>query len=273
MKALLVLAILASTAHADDVTDLANAKQATRDTAANHLRERNAAAAHDVAYWTKRLAEIKIGSPVTDLETKLSAKSEAGGSSGQSTSTSYRLDDYNITEITFDIQTQKILFIGKVENRPRSVWVDPPKDFSGHWKTFFVDGKLERDYEYAHGVYVTTSDYYDNGQLAMTRHYVAGKLEGPEVAFHPNGKKAYEGAYKHDKSEGHWLYWFPSGKVETDQTYVDGALHGTSTTNRETGEKSVFEYDHGKETGQASWDAHGKLEYAHGTAEAHYKRP
>ena len=248
-------------------------KQATRDAAAKHLRERKTTGVHDVAYWTKRIAEIKIGAPVTDLEAKLSAKSETGVSSGQSTTAIYRLDDYNVIQIALDISTKKILYIGEVENVPRSLWVDPPKDFSGHWKTYFVDGKLQRDYEYDHGTYATTSDYYDNGQLVMTRHYVAGKLEGPEVAFHPNGKKAYEGAYKHDQSVGHWVHWFPSGKVASDETYVDGALHGTSTTHRETGEKTIFEYDHGKETGQAAWDAQGKLEYAHGTAEAHYNRP
>lgn len=67
---------------------------------------------------------------------------------------------------------------------------------------------------------------------------------------------------------GRATFWYPDGKLETEQSYVNGALDGSSIHYRRDGTKSS-RIDHrlGEETGQAAWDEQGKLLYARGSAE------
>ncbi len=141
--------------------------------------------------------------------------------------------------------------------------------FTGKWVTYFVNGLAENDIQYTHGEYQRFTTYYDNGQLAYEQRYVGGKIDGPELGYHRDGKRAYAIEHAMGKSVGRWLHWFPNGKVETEQTYVDGELDGSVVHWREDGTKSSrMDYRNGKETGQAAWDEHGKLLYARGTASA-----
>lgn len=265
-------------AHVDlapDVKQLADWTQATRDAAADRIRaviaaDPKAGDARDEAYWRAELAaRAKRGMTPAQFEAALHATTQGGGSSGQSSTIIYRLDDYWDVEVYFDIHDtgDALREVGPLAHKVRAVWVEPPKDFTGRWKTYFANGRVAHDIEYAHGVYVTFTSLYDNGQLVMTQHYVDGKNDGEEVAFHDNGAKAYVGHYVAGKMVGHWVHWYPDGKVETEADYNDhGELEGQSWTHRTDGSKVRFDYHAGKETGQAAWDQQGVLIYAHGSA-------
>jgi hypothetical protein len=261
---------LAPIDRAAEIAQLGSPDQAVRDAAAAHLRA-HPASEHDEVYWKGQLAaRAKPGMTSAQFAAEFHATSEGAASSGGSTTTIWRLDDQWTVQI-FSDEPDSLREVGPVERSVRAVWVDPPKDFTGRWITYYVDGHIDNDFTYNHSVYAQQSTYYDNGQLVMTRHYVAGKLEGPERAFHDNGRVAYEGQYAGNNMVGHWVHWYPDGKIETEQSYdADGKLDGSSTTYRPDGSKQVtFEYSHGVETGQAGWDEHGILEYAHGSAEHH----
>lgn len=251
---------------------LADPDPRTRDAAAAGLRATVAAdparlGDRGEAAWKQRLAEIKPGTSSAQFARTLGATSEGDASGGGGTTNVFRLDDFWTVEAYFSDPGDKLTGVGALQHRLRYRWVDPPKDFSGHWLTYFVNGAPSHDIDYAHGAYTRFAAYHDTGQLAYEQRYVNGRIDGDEVGYHPSGARAYEIHHRAGKSVGLWRHWFPNGKLETEQTYVNGELDGTSTTYREDGTKSVqFDYKAGKETGQAAWDEHGTLLYAHGTA-------
>ena len=145
--------------------------------------------------------------------------------------------------------------------------VPPPATYTGPWITYFANGNVNHDFEYAAGVYVRVTSHYDNGQEAYTQRYVGGVADGLELGFHRDGAKAYSIQRAGGEHVGTWTHWYPSGTKQLEQTYVAGKLDGLSTGWREDGSQDYqMHYKAGVETGQAAWDEHGKLLYAHGTA-------
>jgi hypothetical protein len=256
----------------DAVNRLRDPQPAVRDAAAAEIRRAlatNPAAAGDPgeAFWKKKLAAIKPGITAEQFKAATGATEEGGAGSGQTHTMIFRLDDHWVVEIYFD-NPDRLREVGPLTSSLRSIWIAPPKDFTGKWTTYFVNGVLSHDIDYSKGTYRRFASYYDNGQLVYEQRYVDGTIDGPEVGYHRDGKKAYEGKYAGGKRIGRWVHWHPNGKMESEETYVDGERDGTSTNWREDGTKSVrFDYKAGKETGQAAWDEKGKLLYAHGTAE------
>jgi hypothetical protein len=257
---------------ADAVKRLSDPKQSVRDAAAAEIR---AAIARDVsstgdpgeAFWKKKLASIKPGITAAQFMSATGATNEGAASSGQSTSAIYRLDDYWTVAVYFD-NPDKLREVGALTRRARSVWVEPPKGFSGKWVTYFVNGVVDNDIQYAKGTCERFTAHYDNAQLAYEQRYKNGQIDGAEIGYHPDGSKAYEIRHAAGKSVGRWVHWYANGKIESEETYVNGVLEGTSTHWRQDGTKSTrMDYKAGKETGQAAWDEHGKLLYAHGSAQ------
>lgn len=243
---------------------------AVRERAARALRKAIAAdpaAAGDPgeAFWKDKLAAVRPGVTTAQFEKATGARAEGGASSGRSTSSIFRLDDYWTVQVSFDLP-DSLRAVGPLARRPRAVWVAPAKDFSGKWVTYFVNGAVAHDIQYKGGSYERFSAYYDNGQLTYEQRYVDGKIDGAEVGYHPSGKKAYEINHSAGKNVGRWVHWYPNGKLESEQTYVAGALDGKVIHWREDGTKSSrIDYRAGKEIGQAAWDEKGKLLYAHGS--------
>jgi len=220
------------------------------------------------SFWKTKLAAIKPGITQAQLRDITGARSEEGISSGQTSTITFRLDDYWTFVAYFDLPGT-LREIGALNRRARAVWVDPGKTFSGRWVTYFVSGVMARETDYTQGgAYSRFAAYYDNGQLTYEQRYTDGKIDGVEVGFHRGGQKAYEIHHAAGKGVGHWVHWYENGKVQMEQTCVDDELDGSTTNWREDGTKSSrIDYRAGKETGQAAWDEHGTLLYAHGTAE------
>ena len=260
---------------AAEIGRLASPDQAVRDAAARRIRTAiaanpRAAGDHDAAFWRARLAVVKPGWSKAQFEAAVGARPWGTVGSGQTETVSWRLDDY-WTVVTYFDDRSGFRELGPIQRDPRQVWADPPKGFSGRWVTYFVTGAMAHAIAYDHGAYVTFDSYYPNGQLVYRQNYVAGKINGAEVGYHQNGAKAYVGQHAAGTRVGHWTHWYPDGKIETEAEYdAAGQLDGNYVLNRPDGTSQVlFEYAHGKETGQAAWDEHGALQYAHGTTAAH----
>jgi len=63
------------------------------------------------------------------------------------------------------------------------------------------------------------SQWYPNGQLHMTHHYVDGQTHGPFVTYYPSGAKKTEGAYLLGQRAGKWVRYRPDGSVESTEEH------------------------------------------------------
>ena len=112
-----------------------------------------------------------------------------------------------------------------------------------------------------------------------------GVNQGRYTRFHPNGKKAEEGAYQKHIATGTWVRWdesgrkvmetqfekgtqhgietewFPDGKVKTQRTYAHGKRDGlTIIWDADGNKRSAIEYKAGKQHGPATyWDETGRV--------------
>jgi len=253
------------------VKQLSDPRQAVRDAAAATLRKllaEDPTAARDPgeAHWKKKLAGIPKGISSDEFARLTGASSEGGASSGQSSTTTWRLDDYWTVTVFFDLP-DRLREVGELRRSARRVWVEPGKRYSGGWTTYYVNGVVDHRIEYVDGEYRRFASYYDNGQLINEQHYKNGAIDGPELGFHRGGERAYAIQYAAGNPVGRWTHWYANGNLESEQNYADGKLDGVTMNWRQDGTKSSrIDYRHGEETGQAAWDEHGALLYARGTA-------
>jgi hypothetical protein len=207
------------TSVADDVKRLGDPDPSVRDAAAKSIRDANAKDAKASGdpgeeHWRLKLAFVELGISMEQLEKETGGKCESGISSGGSTTVIFRLDDYWVVQAFFNNYDSDRLFgIRELSRRTRSVWVDPPtKNFTGKWVTYFVNGFVSHEIEYAAGVYRRFRAYYDNTQLMYEQVYVDGEADGPEIGWHKDGKKAYEIRYQAGKETGQ-ARWDEQGKL------------------------------------------------------------
>ncbi|MGE0786979.1 MAG: toxin-antitoxin system YwqK family antitoxin [Sandaracinaceae bacterium] len=253
------------------IEQLASPTQTTRDDAAARARalvEAEPRLRGTEAQWRRRLAWVRPGTTEAELRRRAHATPEGAMSGGGGTTASYRLDDFWVAVVVLDA-TDHVREIAEIVARARDVWVQPPSGFTGRWRTYTAGGSLSHDIEYANGTYVRFAQYHDNGQLAYEQRYVRGQIDGEERGFYPDGSRMYVIHHAMGRDVGHWVHWFANGQVQLDQTYVAGELDGVVTHYREDGSRQVvFLYERGRELGQAAWDEHGTLQYAHGAADA-----
>lgn len=113
----------------------------------------------------------------------------------------------------------------------------------------------------------TLREDYQDGTIRVersVRYFSDGSTvnHGPYTAWHPNGKKHYEGRYEDGKRVGEWTYYMDDGVKTKSGTYKDGQLDGVWTfwlpgkpeqlSRREEYRKGAR---HGKWT---YWDAEGR---------------
>jgi antitoxin component YwqK of YwqJK toxin-antitoxin module len=255
---------------------LTDPNQAVRDKAAEKLRAAladesvRAKVDRGEAYWKDRIAAAtKLGMSIEEVARALDASRTGGASGGGSTSMGFQLDDYWSFAAYFNnrVEPEELFKVGPVSRSVRHAWVEPPKGYSGPWVTYYVNGVVSHDIVYKTGSYVRLRVFYANGQRTYEQNYVNGRVEGPEIGFHENGKKAYSIQTFGGVKTGRWTWWHDNGKLASEETYVNGKREGPATRWRADGSKStVFHYHEGKETGQAGWDESGKQTYATGTA-------
>ena len=102
--------------------------------------------------------------------------------------------------------------------------------------------------------------WYDDGGLAKVAGFEEGKLHGPFVEWHRNGKPARAGALEHGARVGTWTLWFESGLKEEECGYAGGERHGPFATWWPNGKrKTEGRYCHGLQCGPwTNWDDDGR---------------
>jgi len=147
---------------------------------------------------------------------------------------------------------------------PDSLWIKPPKNYTGTWTVWDRNGQQRCEINYKGGKYHGTfTTYHSNGQKMCVQNYKNHKIFGRTVGWHSNGQKSYEGSFKNGVQHGTWTHWYENGQKWSERQYKSGENHGTHTTWYKTGQKQrEVNYKDGKKHGlEASWDKQGNVNY------------
>lgn len=96
-------------------------------------------------------------------------------------------------------------------------------------------------------------ELFDDGSVKLEKTFE--KIEGKEelvkeVAYHPNGQKYMEGAFKNDLRQGKWTSWYEDGTLWSEGEFNAGESHGVRTVYHPNGKlhyKGTF--DNGERIG------------------------
>lgn len=193
---------------------------------------------HGEAYWRARLAKINFGDRRKDVyrllppHPPLKAGEEQAGAAigtGRSTTEWYRLDDYWSVSVGYHLP-DTVSVLPSLRKDPKRIWVDPPKNFTGEWNGWFVNGRKATCNHYKNGKYHGVLTWYrGNGRMIFQQQYKEGVIVGDETGWHANGKKSYAGQYdKNGKRTKTWTHWFETGKMQMRSNYRAGKNHGLS---------------------------------------------
>ena len=76
---------------------------------------------------------------------------------------------------------------------------------------------------------------YDNGQLRLEGHYVAGKKEGTFRWWYPSGQLGSEEHFVNDLKNGLSRQWYANGQLKQEAQYQDGQQKGRTKYWEENG--------------------------------------
>jgi len=153
------------------------------------------------------------------------------------------------------------------------------------WTDYFSNGKVYRELKTINGVgwekiyyengnpkmltygdkirriYITTNEWYENGQKKLEINVTNGIVDGPMYKFHPNGNIETEGFYKNDKRNGVFKTFYESGKLKGVQTIKDDVLNDTAKEWYESGQlKTIGFFKNGKPEGRLlKYHENGKI--------------
>ena len=135
----------------------------------------------------------------------------------------------------------------------------------GELKRYFPTGQVRVIMNYENdGTKARTGFYWQNGELAARGNYIgakrdsvwlyysyytktishsveytAGKRNGKEQSFYPNGNVAQETNWKNDLKDGSWKQFFDNGQLKSTAMYVNDKLEGTYTAYYPDGKKEI----------------------------------
>ncbi|VTR94921.1 sigma-70 family rna polymerase sigma factor : RNA polymerase sigma factor, sigma-70 family OS=Singulisphaera acidiphila (strain ATCC BAA-1392 / DSM 18658 / VKM B-2454 / MOB10) GN=Sinac_2497 PE=4 SV=1: Sigma70_r2: Sigma70_r4_2: MORN_2: MORN_2: MORN_2 [Gemmata massiliana] len=219
------------------------------------------------AEWKAKVDRIEPGSDKSEMLKILPplTPGDSGGGlvEGDSHYGSYRLDYHWIVRICYR-DTGKMIRRPELMKNALRVHVAPPKDFTGTWTTWHINGQKSYDYQYKNGKSdgVFTS-YHDNGAKNHEQHYTADVAHGTGTGWFPDGKVNYTIQYRNGKLHGTWTHWYANGNKHSEANYADGEYHGRQTNWHENGQLgSVTDYKNGVKHGvEASWNENGIPHY------------
>ncbi len=94
---------------------------------------------------------------------------------------------------------------------------------SGHWVSYYNDGKVKEDGHYAQGHKVRVwKSYFPSGVIEEEIPYdQQGTMNGDYTSYFENGMIGTKGTYVDNTRNGKWRYYFQNGQVgiEADMTY------------------------------------------------------
>lgn len=166
---------------------------------------------HGKDYWQQRIDAVKPGmkhSAVIELLPPLDKTVSAdqllwsGAGSGDSHNAMWRLDHYWTVSISYR-NPDTVISPPTLKRNAMRIWVKPPKDYSGTWVTWYVNGCKSHEIEYRHGKYHgALVNFYDNEKICFGQHYTDGVCSGIDSGWYSDGRKSYQGTYLDGKQHG-----------------------------------------------------------------------
>jgi antitoxin component YwqK of YwqJK toxin-antitoxin module len=223
------------------------------------------------AEWRKKIAEITPDMSLAEIRKILPRLPAATGEGSTPNGDAfYQLDFQWMVTLEEDQsgyggkRGAKTTFRPVLEKSTFQVDVTPPKDFTGTWTTWYVNGQKAFETQYKHGAYdgVLTS-YHDNGGKSFEQHYTNNIGNGADTGWYPDGKLMYTAQYRDDKQDGTWTDWYANGIKRRETTYDNGKINGRQTSWYESGKVHLLnDYLQGVKHGvEASWQEDGTLDY------------
>lgn len=207
---------------ASPLSDLASPSQEVRDATAKILLATYVAPSR--TNWDSLINKLKLGASKTNILELLSPYTnniEGGGGSGIVEWERYRLDDRWLLECSYTLNTSSNVFTHcALIEQMRSIWVEPPTNFTGVWRTYWANGQKSGEGYYKDGK--PDGDgigFYSDGAKVLVHHWVNGVSEGEEIGFYRSGRIKYKGQYKIGKQVGHWFWYKEDGSIESEKDY------------------------------------------------------
>jgi antitoxin component YwqK of YwqJK toxin-antitoxin module len=97
---------------------------------------------------------------------------------------------------------------------------------SGLWRAWFEDGTQRFEHLYDPGRATTMTWWHATGAVSSAGPAREGVREGPWRGDHPDGARAFEGAFVANRRHGFWTFWHPDGSLETSGHYQNGERIG-----------------------------------------------
>jgi len=200
-------------------SDLSSPSQEVRDAAARLLRTNYAVPSRTNWEWAVNTITNGMGeAEVLRRLSPLKVKPDEGGVNAAYI-LSYRLDDAWQLNCRFS-KKDGVLFDRKLELSLRTVWVEPPTNFTGMWVTYRANGQTNCQIDYDkgkwHGAFIS---YYANGSKAVVQHYDHGVIEGTETGYYPSGRTNYRGFYKAGMRVGAWIRYNEDSTTNSIKDY------------------------------------------------------
>ncbi len=193
------------------ISELGSPSQETRDAAAEQLRATFTPTPGE--QWEPLLSAIKTGDKKKSvLDRAHSAKAENGPGTGQSHMEQYRLDDCWMLSCWYRNADDSVFRATLVETM-RNIWVEPPRDFSGAWVTYFVNGHKSHEIHYKNGKRLgTLTAYYSDGSKHYVQTYSESGVDGPDTGYFRSGRIKYRAQYKDGSPVGTWTWYDEEGR-------------------------------------------------------------
>jgi hypothetical protein len=214
------------------------------------------------AYWMEKLSLVKEGMTGTEVVKVLPPLPELAEEITPNGDASYRIDN-GVVVIPYH-HSHRVSSRPKLIKRELLVFVSPPKDFTGTWTTWYVNGQKGHETQYEKGGYNgLVTHYHDNGQKWYEQHYINQVCDGPDTGWYRNGRRMYSGQYRNGKLKGKWTHWFPNGQRQSENNFKDGKYEGLIAGWYENGQvRFEVNYNNGIRHGfEIGWDEEGVLQY------------
>jgi hypothetical protein len=215
------------------------------------------------AYWMEKVSQVRVGMTRIEVGKILPALLKSAEDITPSGDASYRIDNDWMVMIPYR-SSEKVISSPKLAKSELSVGVPPPKNYTGTWTNWYVNGQKVDETQYEKGRYnglVTV--YHDNGQKSYEQHYINHVCDGPDIGWYRDGQKMYSGQYRKEEQDGKWTIWFANGEKRGEENFKDGKFDGLIAWWYENGQMSLEEhYKNGVQVGfAAAWNEQGVLEY------------
>lgn len=137
---------------------------------------------HELAYWEGKVPRWPYRIKKEDFFKTFEIVDQTFENTG-SDRQFFQLDNAFLLEVR---EGRKRVIVEQIHYRPRAVWLDPPIDYSGIWRQYYVNGQIFSESLYDNGVQIGISrtynyegilsweeEYDEYGTIRLRKHYDA----------------------------------------------------------------------------------------------------